>query len=97
MVWPPGMVLNAHPDTCDAAAGYVDVEFGLLGVPSVGCAIGGLGKMPGVYFRQQNADSPHMLLEAFHCAVDYALDMPATWQQKRDRVVQLFVSCKCRA
>ena len=91
------MVLNAHPDTCDAAAGYVDVEFGLLGVPSVGCAIGGLGKMPGVYFRQQNADSPHMLLEAFHCAVDYALDMPATWQQKRDRVVQLFVSCKCRA
>lgn len=27
--------------------GYVDVEFGLLGVPSVGAAIGGLGKMPG--------------------------------------------------
>ena len=28
-------------------SGYVDVEFGLLGVPSVGCAVGGLGKVPG--------------------------------------------------
>jgi len=55
--------------------GYVDVEFGLLGVPSVGCAVGGLGKMPGVYFRQQNADSSKMLLEAFLCSVDYALNM----------------------
>eukprot|EP00931_Biecheleriopsis_adriatica_P061877 TRINITY_DN3722_c0_g1_i1.p1 TRINITY_DN3722_c0_g1~~TRINITY_DN3722_c0_g1_i1.p1 ORF type:complete len:3061 (+),score=639.06 TRINITY_DN3722_c0_g1_i1:1306-9183(+) len=65
--------------------GYVDVEFGLLGVPSVGCAVGGLGKMPGVYFRQQNADAAEMLLEAFHCAVDYALEMPDTeyWQMAK--------------
>jgi len=71
--------------SCSEPFGYVDVEFGLLGVPSVGCAIGGLGKMPGVYFRQQNADSPHMLLEAFHCAVDYALDMPDEeyWQMAK--------------
>lgn len=48
--------------SCSHPSGYVDVEFGLLGVPSVGCAIGGLGKMPGIYFRQQNADSPHMCL-----------------------------------
>ena len=59
--------------------GYVDVEFGLLAVPSVGCAIGGLGKMPGVYFRQQNADSPQMLLEAFYSAVDHALELPESW------------------
>ena len=52
------------------------MEFGLLAVPSVGCAIGGLGKMPGVYFRQQNADAQQMLLEAFYCAVDHALDLP---------------------
>jgi len=65
--------------------GYVDVEFGLLGVPSVGCATGGLGKMPGVYFRQQNADSADMLLEAFHCAVDFALDLPDMeyWQMAK--------------
>jgi len=56
--------------------GYVDVEFGLLGVPSVGCAIGGLGKMPGIYYRQQNSDSARMLLESFFCTVDYALDLP---------------------
>jgi len=56
--------------------GYVDVEFGLLGVPTVGCAVGGLGKMPGVYFRQQNADSQQMLLEAFLCAIDHALNLP---------------------
>jgi len=62
--------------SCSEPFGYVDVEFGLLGVPSVGCAIGGLGKMPGVYFRQQNADSSRMLLDAFLCSVDYALDMP---------------------
>jgi len=55
--------------------GYVDVEFGLLGVPSLGCAIGGLGKMPGVYFRQQNSDSQDMLLAGFSAAVQYALDM----------------------
>ena len=60
--------------------GYVDVEFGLLAVPSVGCAIGGLGKMPGVYFRQQNADSPQMLLEAFYSAVDHALELPDSWR-----------------
>ncbi|CAJ1401432.1 unnamed protein product [Effrenium voratum] len=64
---------------------YVDVEFGLLGVPSVGCAIGGLGKMPGVYFRQQNADAPDMLIEAFYCAIDYALDLPEPqyWQMAK--------------
>ena len=55
------------------------MEFGLLAVPSVGCAIGGLGKMPGVYFRQQNADSPQMLLEAFYSAVDHALELPDSW------------------
>lgn len=33
--------------SCSEPFGYVDVEFGLLGVPSVGAAIGGLGKMPG--------------------------------------------------
>uniref|UniRef100_A0A7S2NN61 Uncharacterized protein n=1 Tax=Zooxanthella nutricula TaxID=1333877 RepID=A0A7S2NN61_9DINO len=62
--------------SCSEPFGYVDVEFGLLGVPSVGCAVGGLGKMPGVYFRQQNSDSNKMLLEAFFCAVHYALKMP---------------------
>lgn len=56
------------------------MEFGLLAVPSVGCAIGGLGKMPGVYFRQQNADSPQMLLEAFYSAVDHALELPDPWR-----------------
>jgi len=61
--------------SCSEPFGYVDVEFGLLGVPSVGCAIGGLGKMPGVYFRQQNSDSSQMLLEAFLCSVDFALNM----------------------
>ncbi|CAJ1437222.1 unnamed protein product, partial [Effrenium voratum] len=56
--------------------GYVDVEFGLLGVPSVGAAIGGLGKMPGVYFRQQNSDDSKSLIDSFFCSVDYALNMP---------------------
>jgi len=37
--------------------------------------VGGLGKMPGVYFRQQNADSSKMLLDAFLSAVDYALNI----------------------
>eukprot|EP00442_Polarella_glacialis_P024641 CAMPEP_0115122638 /NCGR_PEP_ID=MMETSP0227-20121206/46955_1 /TAXON_ID=89957 /ORGANISM="Polarella glacialis, Strain CCMP 1383" /LENGTH=3177 /DNA_ID=CAMNT_0002524635 /DNA_START=126 /DNA_END=9659 /DNA_ORIENTATION=+ len=61
--------------SCSEPFGYVDVEFGLLGVPSVGCAIGGLGKMPGVYFRQQNSDSSKSLIDSFFCAVDYALNM----------------------
>eukprot|EP00425_Heterocapsa_triquetra_P036815 CAMPEP_0195080476 /NCGR_PEP_ID=MMETSP0448-20130528/22166_1 /TAXON_ID=66468 /ORGANISM="Heterocapsa triquestra, Strain CCMP 448" /LENGTH=1999 /DNA_ID=CAMNT_0040113429 /DNA_START=61 /DNA_END=6060 /DNA_ORIENTATION=+ len=56
--------------------GYVDVEFGLVGVPSLGCAIGGLGKMPGVYFRQQNSDSSDMMLSGYNASVDYALNMP---------------------
>mmetsp|Transcript_103399 Transcript_103399/g.299071 ORF Transcript_103399/g.299071 Transcript_103399/m.299071 type:complete len:1957 (-) Transcript_103399:212-6082(-) len=62
--------------SCSEPFGYVDVEFGLLGVPSLGCAIGGLGKMPGVYFRQQNSDSQEMLLAGFSAAVKYALKMP---------------------
>eukprot|EP00439_Symbiodinium_sp_Y106_P039343 s2875_g4.t2 len=61
--------------SCSEPFGYVDVEFGLLGVPSVGCAIGGLGKMPGVYFRQQNSDDAKSLIDSFFCAVDYALNM----------------------
>ena len=71
--------------SCSEPFGYVDVEFGLLAVPSVGCAIGGLGKMPGVYFRQQNADSPQMLLEAFYSAVDHALELPEPqyWQMAK--------------
>jgi len=62
--------------SCSEPFGYVDVEFGLLGVPSLGCAIGGLGKMPGVYFRQQNSDSQDMLIAGFGAAVQYALTMP---------------------
>ncbi|CAL1165658.1 unnamed protein product [Cladocopium goreaui] len=58
--------------------GYVDVEFGLLGVPSVGAAIGGLGKMPGVYFRQQNSDDSKSLIDSFFCSVDHALNLPDT-------------------
>jgi len=61
--------------SCSEPFGYVDVEFGLLGVPSLGCAIGGLGKIPGVYFRQQNSDSQEMLLAGFSAAVQYALGM----------------------
>eukprot|EP00930_Biecheleria_cincta_P048555 TRINITY_DN3383_c0_g1_i4.p1 TRINITY_DN3383_c0_g1~~TRINITY_DN3383_c0_g1_i4.p1 ORF type:complete len:3154 (-),score=464.15 TRINITY_DN3383_c0_g1_i4:294-9755(-) len=62
--------------SCSEPFGYVDVEFGLLGVPSVGCAIGGLGKMPGVYFRQQNSDDSKSLIDSFFCSVDYALSLP---------------------
>jgi len=59
--------------SCSEPFGYVDVEFGLLGVPSLGCAIGGLGKIPGVYFRQQNSDSQDMLLAGYAACVQYAL------------------------
>lgn len=75
---PPELRGGAHfclMPSCSEPFGYVDVEFGLLGVPSLGCAIGGLGKMPGVYFRQQNSDSPDMLLTGFFAAVDHALEM----------------------
>ena len=71
--------------SCSEPFGYVDVEFGLLGVPSVGCAIGGLGKMPGVYFRQQNSDDAKSLIDSFFCAVDYALNLPENdyWEMAR--------------
>ncbi|CAL1149247.1 unnamed protein product [Cladocopium goreaui] len=39
--------------SCSEPFDYVDVEFGLLGVPSVGAAIGGLGKMPGAIGRSR--------------------------------------------
>eukprot|EP00435_Cladocopium_sp_Y103_P029805 s1570_g7.t1 len=61
--------------SCSEPFGYVDVEFGLLGVPSVGAAIGGLGKMPGVYFRQQNSDDSKSLIDSFFCSVDHALNL----------------------
>lgn len=64
--------------SCSEPFGYVDVEFGLLGVPSVGAAIGGLGKMPGVYFRQQNSDDSKSLIDSFFCSVDHALNLPDT-------------------
>eukprot|EP00930_Biecheleria_cincta_P039601 TRINITY_DN27203_c0_g1_i1.p1 TRINITY_DN27203_c0_g1~~TRINITY_DN27203_c0_g1_i1.p1 ORF type:complete len:3112 (-),score=539.42 TRINITY_DN27203_c0_g1_i1:137-9322(-) len=71
--------------SCSEPFGYVDVEFGLLGVPSVGCAIGGLGKMPGVYFRQQNSDDSKSLIDSFFCSVDYALNLPDNeyWEMAR--------------
>jgi len=71
--------------SCSEPFGYVDVEFGLLGVPSVGCAIGGLGKMPGVYFRQQNSDDSKSLIDSFFCSVDYALNLPDTeyWEMAK--------------
>ena len=31
--------------------GYVDIEFGWHGCPTIGYLVGGLGKVPGVYFR----------------------------------------------
>jgi len=71
--------------SCSEPFGYVDVEFGLLGVPSVGCAIGGLGKMPGVYFRQQNSDDSKSLVDSFFCSVDYALNLPESeyWEMAK--------------
>eukprot|EP00933_Yihiella_yeosuensis_P051203 TRINITY_DN49073_c0_g1_i1.p1 TRINITY_DN49073_c0_g1~~TRINITY_DN49073_c0_g1_i1.p1 ORF type:complete len:1642 (-),score=335.01 TRINITY_DN49073_c0_g1_i1:196-4806(-) len=72
--------------SCSEPFGYVDVEFGLLGVPSVGAAIGGLGKMPGVYFRQQNSDSAKSLIDSFFGTVDYALNMPEAeyWEMAKN-------------
>jgi hypothetical protein len=33
--------------------GYVDVEFAWHGTPTIGALVGGLGKVPGVYYRVQ--------------------------------------------
>ncbi|CAJ1445277.1 unnamed protein product, partial [Effrenium voratum] len=55
--------------------GQRDLELGALGVPTVGCASGAAGRMPGIYFRQQHS-SAEMLKSGFFCALDYALTMP---------------------
>eukprot|EP00913_Durusdinium_trenchii_P034469 g32249.t1 len=53
--------------------GHTDVE---LGVPTIGCAAGALGRTPGVYFHQQNSLAPEMLKSGFFGALDFALNMP---------------------
>lgn len=55
--------------------GQSDVEMGFLGVPTIGCAAGALGRMPGVYFHQQNSTGRDMLKTGFFGAVDYALSL----------------------
>eukprot|EP00435_Cladocopium_sp_Y103_P042022 s915_g11.t1 len=55
--------------------GQADVEMGFLGVPTIGCAAGALGRMPGVYFHQQNSTGRDMLKTGFFGAVDYALSL----------------------
>jgi len=54
---------------------YADVDFAMLGVPTIGCAAGRLGQMPGVYYCQQNSSSNEMLASAIFCAVQQSLQM----------------------
>eukprot|EP00439_Symbiodinium_sp_Y106_P066703 s733_g10.t3 len=60
---------NAEP------VGQQDVELGLVGVPTCGCAVGALGRIPGVYFRPQNSASTLSLASALFCALEYCLTM----------------------
>jgi len=54
---------------------FTDVDFAMLGVPTIGCAKGRLGQMPGVYYCQQNGDNKEMLMSALFYAVQQALTM----------------------
>ena len=55
--------------------GYVDIEFAWHGTLTVGALVGGLGKVPGVYYRvQEHGDQLHML-QQFKQAILRALSM----------------------
>ena len=47
----------------DEPFGYVDIEFAWKGAITVGTLVGGLGKVPGVYYSVHNYDQDHMCLQ----------------------------------
>ena len=55
--------------------GYVDVEFAWHGAPTVGALVGGLGKVPGVYYRVLEPGDRHHLLHQLKTAIHVALAM----------------------
>ena len=55
--------------------GYVDIEFAWHGTLTVGALVGGLGKVPGVYYRVQEAGDWMHLLEQFKKSIEIALEM----------------------
>merc|ERR1719399_2572061 len=65
--------------------GYVDVEHAWCATPTVGGLVGGLGKVPGIYYRAlDGADRKHCLAQLAR-AVDEAIDLrlrrPQEWAQ----------------
>ena len=57
--------------------GYVDVEFAWHGCPTIGALVGGLGKVPGVYYRVLEAGDREHVIEMLQRAIAVALDMDA--------------------
>ena len=59
------------------ALGYVDVEYAWHGCPTIGNLVGGLGKVPGVYYQiLEPGDHRHVLGQLLR-AIDVALSMDA--------------------
>ena len=57
--------------------GYVDVEYAWHGCPTIGNLVGGLGKVPGVYYQiLEPGDHRHVLGQLLR-AIDVALSMDA--------------------
>jgi len=77
---PPALYLGA--DFCfmpsrDEPFGYVDIEFAWRGALSIGSAVGGLGKVPGFYYRIDDRENDNHLREGLMQATTMALETPA--------------------
>ena len=57
-----GCDFTLMPSRCEPF-GFVDIEFAWAGCPCVGSLVGGLGKVPGWYFKIWNAEHKHLRIQ----------------------------------
>jgi len=55
--------------------GYVDVEFAWHGCPTIGAMVGGLGKVPGIYYRVLEPGDKAHVLGMLKAAIGVAMEM----------------------
>jgi len=75
----------------DEPFGYVDVEFAWHGALLIGAEAGGLGKVPGFYYRAQNRENLARLRRELHWAVRKAMTTdPQDLSQMQVRARQVY-------
>jgi glycosidase/glycogen synthase len=72
----------------DEPFGYVDIEFAWYGALIVGSFKGGLGKLPGFYYKMVNKDSPIHVQSCLRGAIDAAMKCDAETLERMSEIAR---------